>query len=199
MKRSITDKISYIETSSHPLSADIGIIEDSGMTWLFDVGNGKENIQGLGKNHPIVLSHFHIDHVGNIDSFSTNELYVSKETYKHIHRGTVVEHDIYVGNLHIFPLPSSHAKGCLGLEMDNYAFVGDALYGKSKEDACIYNTQHLKNEIAVLKGLKANYLLVSHLPGLVRPKEKVISALQEIYKKRIPNNPEIRVEEMPFH
>ena len=40
----INDKISYIEASDNPLSADIGIIEDNGSTWLYDVGNGEKSI-----------------------------------------------------------------------------------------------------------------------------------------------------------
>ncbi len=33
----IDEKISYIECSENPLSADIGIIRDQGRIWLYDV------------------------------------------------------------------------------------------------------------------------------------------------------------------
>ena len=189
---SISEKISYIEASENPLSADIGIIRDNGITWLYDVGNGIENIANLNEKYNVVLSHFHKDHVGNIDGLKVNEIYVSKETHRHIKKGTIVENELYIGNLHIFPLPSSHSKGCLGLEVDNtYVFVGDALYCRTKDNCYVYNAQLLKEEIEVLKKLKAPYLLVSHYKGLLRKKEQVIAELEEIYKMRVPNNPEI--------
>ena len=42
-KIKLTDKISYIAASTDPLSADIGIIRDNGVTWLYDVGNGENH------------------------------------------------------------------------------------------------------------------------------------------------------------
>lgn len=197
-KIKLTDKISYIAASTDPLSADIGIIRDNGVTWLYDVGNGENHIAGLDEGCHIVLSHFHQDHTGNIDQIQARELYLSKETYAHIHRGCIVREDKTIGNLHIFPLPSSHAKGCLGLEIDNtYAFVGDALYSKVKDGYYIYNTQLLREEIAVLKNLHASLLLVSHFNGLIRRKEDVITELEAIYKKREQSGPEIRIKIEP--
>ena len=43
----INDKISYIEATDDPLSADIGIIRDSGRTWLFDVGADRRVLEHL--------------------------------------------------------------------------------------------------------------------------------------------------------
>ena len=194
----LTDKISYIAASADPLSADIGIIRDNGVTWLYDVGSGDNHIAGLNDGYHIVLSHFHQDHTGNIDQIQARELYLSKETYAHIHRGSIVRESKCIGNMHIFPLPSSHAKGCLGLEIDNtYAFVGDALYSKVKDGYYIYNTQLLREEIAVLKNLNASLLLVSHYKGLIRKKEDVIAELEAIYNQREQNSPEIKIRIAP--
>ncbi|MBQ6256877.1 MAG: hypothetical protein IJJ60_09855, partial [Clostridia bacterium] len=57
----INDKISYIASSENPLSAEIGIIRDNGVTWLYDVGNGENHIPDLDGGYNIVLSHFHQD------------------------------------------------------------------------------------------------------------------------------------------
>ncbi|MCM1049714.1 MAG: MBL fold metallo-hydrolase [Clostridiales bacterium] len=191
----INEKLSYIESNENPLSAEIGIIRERSVTWLYDVGDGEENISGLNENYHIVLSHFHQDHIGNIDKLKTENLYVSKETYQNIHKGIIVDTDLYIGNLHIFPLPSSHCDGCLGLEVDHaYAFVGDALYTKAKGDYYVYNVALLKDEIRILKELDAPYLLVSHYDGLIRDKETVIAELETIYKMRDPNNTEIRIK-----
>lgn len=163
MRIRINDKISYIPASDDPLCADVGVIQENGVTWLYDVGEGDAPISELEAGCHIVLSHFHRDHTGNMDKVQAREVYCSRETYKHVHQGTIVSESMEVGGLHIFPLPSSHAKGCLGLEVDHaYAFVGDALYCRSKNGGYAYNAQLLKDEIAVLKGLQAPYLLVSH-------------------------------------
>ncbi len=191
----ISDKISYIEAAEDPLSADVGIVRSDGGVWLFDVGNGENRLPSSGDGYRVVLSHFHPDHTGNLDKIPLCELYVSRETQKHVKKGTLVTEDLYFGSLHVFPIPSSHAKGCLGLEVDGtYAFVGDALYCTGKKGRYVYNAQLLKDEINVLKKLRAPYLLVSHHKGLVRSKEDVIAELRAIYESRTANDPEIEVQ-----
>ena len=88
----------------------------------------------------------------------------------------------------------SHCKGCLGLEVDEtYAFVGDALYSKARDGYYVFNAQLVKEEIAVLKGLKAPYLLVSHYKGLLRPRDEVIAELEALYRAWDKNSAEIKV------
>ena len=191
----INEKISYIECSDDPLSADIGIIRDGDAVWLYDVGSDERAISELTGNYNVVLSHFHQDHTGNIGKLNIKEAFVSPETKRHVQMGTVADKDIYVGNLHIFPLSSSHCKGCLGLEVDEtYAFVGDALYSKARDGYYIFNAQLVKEEIAVLKQLKAPYLLVSHFKGMVRRRDEVIAQLEELYRSRDKNSPEIKLK-----
>ena len=183
-RKIINERISYIEATEEPLSADIGIIRCEDDEWLYDVGNDERSLEGLDGEYNVVLSHFHQDHTGSLDKVRTGELYVSGETFRHTGRGTVVNGELTIGDIRIFQIPSSHTKGCLGLEIGNeYAFVGDALY----------NAQLLKDEIEVLKKLKAPKLLVSHFRGLVRPKDEVIAELEAIYNMREKNNPDIRV------
>ena len=191
----INEKVSYIERSEDPLSADIGIIRDGDAVWLYDVGSDERAISELTGNYNVVLSHFHQDHTGNLGKLSIKEAFVSDETKRHVQMGTVADRDVYIGNLHIFPLPSSHCKGCLGLEVDEaYAFVGDALYSKFRDGYYIFNTQLVKDEIAVLKSLKAPYLLVSHFKGLIRRRDEVIAELEELYQHRDKNSPEIKIK-----
>lgn len=190
----ISEKISYIAACDNPLSADIGIIKSGDTFWLFDVGNGENRTPELDNRYRVVLSHFHQDHIGNINKIQSEEVYVSKTTYEHVHKGTVVTEDLYIGGLHIFPLPSSHAPGCLGLEVDNtYVFVGDALYSRIKDDNYVYNVQLLKDEIEVIKKLKAPFILVSHYAGMIRNREDVIEELETIYSMRNRNSSEILV------
>ena len=190
----ITDNIKYIESSDNPLSAEIGVITDNaGEKWLFDVGNDLSKLEELNGTYNVVLSHFHKDHIGNINNINIKNLYVSKNTYEYVNKGIIVTDDIYINNIHIFNLPSSHAKGCLGLEIDEYAFVGDATYSKSNDEYYIYNVQQLKEEIDLLKSLKAKYLLVSHEKGFVQEKEIVIILLEQIYALREKDNPLILI------
>lgn len=192
----INEKISYIECSDDPLSADIGIIRNGDAVWLYDVGSDERAISELTGNYNVVLSHFHQDHTGNIGKLNIKEAFVSHETKRHVQMGTVADKDIYIGNLHIFPLPSSHCKGCLGLEVEEtYAFVGDALYSKFRDGYYIFNAQLVKEEIAVLKKLKAPYLLVSHFKGMVRRRNEVIAQLEELYHYRDKNSSEIKVKQ----
>lgn len=192
----INGKISYIPCSDDPLSAEIGIIREGEDTWLYDVGGDERAVAELTGSYRVVLSHFHQDHTGNIERLNIKALYVSNETKRHVGMGTVVDQDIWIGNLHIFPLPSSHCKGCLGLEVDEtYAFVGDALYSRFRDGCYIFNAQLVKEEIAVLKKLKAPYLLVSHFDGLVRPREAVIAELEEVYALRVQNCAEIKIKQ----
>ena len=192
----INEKISYIECSDDPLSADIGIIRDGDAVWLYDVGSDERAISELTGNYNVVLSHFHQDHTGNIGKLNIKEAFVSPETKRHVQMGTVADKDIFVGNLHIFPLPSSHCKGCLGLEVDEtYAFVGDALYSKFRDGYYIFNAQLVKDAISVLKTLKAPFLLVSHLKGMVRRRDEVIAELEDLYHSREKTSREIKVKQ----
>ncbi len=194
----VNEKISYIEATDNPLSADIGIVKEENASWLYDVGNGETSISGLNGSYNVVLSHFHADHIGNIDKIRAKELYLSKETYEYLPNETatsnihIVTEPIHIGNLHIFPLPSSHAKGSLGLEIDGtYAFVGDALYCMTKNNNYVYNEQLLKEEIDVLKSISSPFVLVSHFKGFIRKKEDVLQELETIYEMRIKGCPEI--------
>lgn len=193
--KQINSKISYIAASNIPLSSDIGIINNGNRVWLYDVGNDSTSIQSLTGKYHIVLSHFHLDHIGNLNQLNVDNLYVSRNTFEYIGRGIIVERDIYMENLHIFPLPSSHTKGSLGLEIDEmYAFVGDALYSKSNAEYYIYNAQLLKEELEALKRIKAKYLLVSHLEDMLMNKEEAIQQLESIYARRDRSSHEILVK-----
>ncbi|MGN0628811.1 MAG: hypothetical protein ACI4IW_04205 [Oscillospiraceae bacterium] len=190
---SITDKISYIPASRSPLSSDIGLIVGQKALWLFDVGDSlaaAEAVNSLDGPKNAVISHFHRDHMGNLEEINPAKIYLGANTYRYASRGEIIEKDFYIEdgvNLHIFPLPSSHAKGSLGLEVDGkYAFLGDSTYSTAKQGRECYNSSVLKEEIAVLKNLKAEYFLLSHAVGLIKNREEVLSELEKIYSQRDP-------------
>lgn len=95
--------------------------------------------------------------------------------------------------LEIIPMPSSHSKGSLALIVnDEYIFMGDSTYCRyipkkqGEEDYAEYNVQKLKEQIDLLKSIKAEKCLVSHEKRFVRPKKVVIRQLESIYERRKP-------------
>lgn len=188
----INEHISYIKASTDPLSADVGMVFGDEFLWLFDIGADEAVIAPLNaaeKPKKAILSHFHPDHIGNLGRIALDEIYLGANTFGYTKRGNIVADDIFINDgveMHIFPLPSSHAKGSLGMESGEYAFLGDATYATMKQGKVCYNASVLKEEIDVLKNLSARYFLLSHDEKFIRPREEVISELEEIYSKRDP-------------
>lgn len=193
----ITDKIAYLPASETPLSADVGIIRCDDGLWIFDVGSSDEAaaaVNALEVSKNIVLSHFHPDHTGNIERVTYDAIYAGAFTSRRLGVGTEVTGHLYLNNgIHLFPIPSSHAKGCVGLEYGDYAFLGDATYSTTKSGQIVYNAGVLKETIAALKALLANWLLLSHGEPFVRAKSDVVVQLEEIYALRDRQNPYILV------
>ena len=137
----------------------------------------------------MILSHFHADHIGNLDKISYSNVYQGRLTYKYTKTGEILENDLYFCdgnmNLHIFPLPSSHAKGSLALEInEKYCFLGDGVYAMQKGEKRLYNAGILKEEIEILKNIKAQHFMLSHRNPFDNSKDSVIRLLDGIYAKR---------------
>ena len=216
----INKTISYIGSSMEPLSAEVGVIRGKERIWFYDVGNGnaaREEIsmllapagsqsRGLSSSvspdfpaRPcgVILSHFHPDHIGNLSCFPEGtEIYVGENTRKYTKRGMAVSQDLYLEDgctLHLFPLPSTHAKGSLGLEVNGeYAFLGDGVYATQKGGRVVYNAQLLKEELLVLKSLKAHTFLISHGDPFCQRREETIRQLEGIYSRREKDQPYIQ-------
>lgn len=92
----------------------------------------------------------------------------------------------------MFKINSCHAKGSIGLEISDYAFVGDALAPCLKKNQYVYNVQMLKEEIETLENLKAKYLITSHHMEEYQDKNEIIDRLKKIYETREKNNPYIK-------
>ena len=204
----ISDRIYHYPAIETPLAADVGVVEGDTYTWLFDLGPHTAAIQALqslrtpqapdpAKPICLALSHFHQDHIAGFDQLTLHELYVGKHTYNYTHRGIVVESDLYIDDgvkIHFFPLPSTHAKGSLGMEVDEtYAFLGDGIYPMQKNGQALYNANLLADQLRVLRSLKAKYFLLSHDDPFVHRKEEVIAELEAIYAKRQPQSIYIEV------
>lgn len=198
----ISPEISCLPASAPPLSADVGIIAAGNITWIFDVGSSGEALElvdGIKGEKRIVISHFHADHAENLSRIKISDgckIYGGGFTRKKFGlKGievTEVNKDLYFdGGIHLFPVPSSHAKGCVGLEHGDYAFLGDGTYCSVKDGKAVYNAGQLQGLIKTLRELKADRLLLSHKEPLECGREEQISMLEEIYSLREINQPYI--------
>ena len=199
---SIDDIVTYWKATEEPLSADVGVIQGDKYTWLYDVGCSEEAaacIQSLQKPKKVVLSHFHPDHTRNLSKITFDTLYQGGHTLRYTKQGEVVKGHLWLEDgvrLHLFELPCSHAKGSIGLEVnEKYAFLGDATYCAVKDGGGIYNVNLLAEEIKVLRELKAEYFLLSHDKRFVRRKEVVLAQLEGIYARRDRQSAYIVLEE----
>lgn len=199
--KQITKNISYITPTTEPLSANVSVVEGEKYLWVYDVGSHSEIPNMLlqlskekGKEIQIILSHFHPDHISNLEYIEHGGLYQGKNTYKYTHMGEVVEDDMHIDDscvvLDIFLMPSSHAKGSLALMVnDKYCLLGDALCPTHKGNKIVYNTGFLKQQIDMLKNIAASYVLISHREPFVQKKQAVITWLENVYSMREKNEP----------
>ncbi len=189
--------LSYIEHTENPLSSDVFVINKENCVFLFDCGNNPSFIsifKALGKFR-IVFSHFHLDHIGNLSKLTPEDIYLSKNTFGYIHKGQIINEKTLLlkGFLEIIPISSSHAKGCLALNINHtYCLLGDATYATSKDGKQVYNAQLLKGLIDDLKKIDTKFFILSHDPRLIK-KEDLLSSLNNIYATREANNSYIAV------
>lgn len=199
----ISPKISYFPASAPPLSADVGVIALNNSWWIFDVGSNDEAaalINGIKEENGeirVVLSHFHADHTKNLSRLSCDKIFCGGFTRKKLTDTgdaeiITVDKDLYFDEgIHLFPIPSTHTKGCVGLELDGFAFLGDSTYCEVKDGKPVYNAGQLQALIKTLKSLKADKFLLSHNQPLECDGKAEISKLEEIYSLRKKDEPYI--------
>ena len=199
--REISDKIAYLPALSEPLSSDVGFIRGERYDWIFDVGNSREAadmIQGTGRERMVVISHFHEDHTGNLKRVTYKAMYCGDFTAERFGTGTAVRQPLTLDDgvkLTVFPIPSTHSRGAVGLEVnEEYAFLGDAVYFSEKNGRTVCNAGRLNEMIRALKKLKAQKFLISHSEGFVQPREKVLAMPEELYRQRTPGEAYIDIQ-----
>lgn len=209
----INEYLSYIPTSKNPLSADVVLIEGEEYLYLFDVGNNEDVaafLDALPKKKTVILSHFHADHTGSIGRFSFETVYAGPimgkyyqyfvpgyEKEKEPEKYQTVTEPLKINDgveLEIHPMPSSHAKGSLLVQVNGeYILMGDGIYSRKKDGKAVYNVQLLKEQIKLLQELPGDKLFLSHEKRPVKAKKGVVKFLEKIYEKREKNNPYIAI------
>lgn len=190
----VNEYIFFLESTDNPLSARVYVISGNEYKYIFDVGSNKASRELIDniKNRRIIISHFHTDHMENLKTFynDKNNLYIGDYTYKILGYGNVITAPIEINdgiNLKIIPIPNSHAKGSLGVIVNNeYLLIGDALDGNRYG----FNVTLLNSLIKQLKELEYKYILIGHNSDILM-KEEVIKTLEYYYSKREKNKPYI--------
>ena len=195
--REISSHILQIPAVDQPLSADIGIIRTAERLWVYDVGSAPAAaaaVNAMQGEKYVVLSHFHADHSANLPRIERQALFAGAFSCKKF-GGTAVTAPLrFADGVELFPLPSSHAKGCVGLAYENYAFVGDALYPMYRGGSAVYNAGQVQALRAALAQLDAEFLLVSHRKPFAQSRAAVLAWLGQLYSRREGNAPYIRAE-----
>lgn len=160
----LTEKIKYLPASSNPLSADVFFINGDRYCYIFDVGNNDESlycINQISKEKVIFLSHYHKDHVGNINHITYNDLYVGKKTYEVIGKGEIIEDTLTLNDgikIEIFHCPSPHTDGSLIINIDNeYSLIADLFFTRPP-----FDMEKAIQMLDFLKHLRTNYFVISH-------------------------------------
>lgn len=160
----ISAYLQYLPSSQEPLSADVYLIHGDQYEYVFDVGNNEEArdcISGIQKEKIVILSHYHEDHVGNIDKLKYHDLYVGNVTRDTIQKGTVIESELTIQDgvtITIRHCPSPHVPGSLIVTINGeYTLFADLYFTKPD-----YDRQAAKEMLDILKEINTKYFVVSH-------------------------------------
>lgn len=201
--REIARGIIQIGPSEEPLSADVILVRGESRDWVFDVGAGEEaleTLKSLERPWRAVLSHFHPDHIGNLSRLEPEEIYQGRFTWKKTGRGVVVSQPLSFEDgrtIRILPFPSSHAKDSMAMEVDGtYLFTGDGTDCTVKAGRAVFNTGMLQQTIRTIRESPARWIGLSHETPFLRPKQEVLERLEEIYRKRDPQESYICVDDI---
>ena len=181
MMNKINDYIKYIESTDEPLSSNVFFIEGKENTYIFDVGRNDEaynEIQNINKNKVVIISHFHGDHISNLERVTYQNLYVSNYTYKHINRGNILKEEITINDdikLDIIPISSIHSKGSLVLNINNeYCLIGDSIHSDKPIDKSLMCMM-----IKDLEKIDTKYYVMGHGNDCIYDKQLLINELKQ--------------------
>lgn len=182
----IAERIKYLPATDNPLSADVYFIEGDQCCYIFDVGNNDNalhHINQINKEKTIILSHYHKDHIGNIERINYHDLYVGKKTYETIGKGKIVENAITINDgvkIEIIHCTSPHTDGSLIININNeYTLIADLYFTRPP-----FNKEKAMKMIRFLKNIDTKYFVISHQEDAkVISKEKLILALKEYFNQ----------------
>ena len=182
----ITEKIKYLPATNNPLSADVYFIEGDNHCYIYDVGNDDNSllhINRVNKEKTIILSHYHKDHIGNIERICVRNLYVGRKTYETIGKGKVVEDAFTINDgvkIEVIPCTSPHTDGSLIINVDNeYTLIADLYFTRPP-----FDSSKAMKMIETLRNINTKYFVISHQEDeKVISKEKFIAELLDYFNR----------------
>ena len=182
----ITERIKYLPATCDPLSADVYFIEGDKHCYIYDVGNDDNSLHHINevkKEKIVVLSHYHEDHVGNIDCINYRNLYVGKKTYETIGNGKLVEDVITINDgvkIEIIHCTSPHTDGSLILNVDNeYTLIADLYFARPP-----FDRDKAIKMIDILNNINTKYFVISHQEDeKIVSKEKLVAELLDYFNQ----------------
>jgi glyoxylase-like metal-dependent hydrolase (beta-lactamase superfamily II) len=182
----ITERIKYLPATCDPLSADVYFIEGDKYCYIYDVGNDDNSLHHINeveKEKIVVLSHYHEDHVGNIDCINYRNLYVGKKTYETIGNGKLVEDVITINDgvkIEIIHCTSPHTDGSLILNVDNeYTLIADLYFTRPP-----FDRDKAIKMIDILNNINTKYFVISHQEDVkIVSKEKLVAELLDYFNQ----------------
>ena len=184
---SINNYLHYSLSTLEPLSSNVYFVSGKENTYIFDVGRNDEvynQIQNINTNKTIIISHFHGDHLDNINRVTYLNLYVSNYTYKHINKGTIVSSIVRIDDgikLEIIPVSSVHSKGSLILNINNeYCLISDLLHYDGQLNKSLYCMM-----IQDLENVDTKYFVMGHSTNCIHEKNELIKSLKDRIKNKV--------------
>lgn len=182
----IAERIKYLPATNDPLSADVYFIEGDTRCYIFDVGNNERSLHAINqvnKEKTIILSHYHRDHVGNIEHLNYRKLYVGKKTYETIGKGEIIDDAFTINDgvkIDVIPCVSPHTEGSLIINVDNkYTFIADLYFTRPP-----FDRSKAMKMIEMLKKVNTKYFVISHQENeKVVAKEKLIAELFDFFNQ----------------
>ena len=180
------EKIKYLPADDNPLSADVFFVEGDKHCYIYDVGNNDDSLRHINqvnKEKRIILSHYHKDHIGNIDNIDYSDLYVGEETYRAIGKGIIIEDSFSIQDgvkIEIIHCISPHTDGSLIVNIDNeYTLIADLYFTRPP-----FDKEKAMKMIKFLKNIDTQYFVISHQEDAnVVPKEKLIAELLDYFNQ----------------
>lgn len=189
------DYIFYVNGKEDEPIPKISLVVGKGFSVLIDVGNKKEQLIALDNgilkyNLPkiayIIITHFHDDHIHNLNYFNDAKILCSKYTSKYISKeSTIIDRKttLNIGNLNLIidTLPNSHAKGSLLIydDLNKVMFVGDAFGPKILNDKLFINKASTYELIKKINEYEVEAFLDGHSNPRETTKEKVYNLLKD--------------------
>lgn len=182
----IGEKIKYLPATNDPLSADVYFVEGDKYCYIYDVGNSGyslSQINRIGKEKVVVLSHYHKDHTGNIDSVIFRDLYVGRLTHETIGKGTIIEDEFAINDgvkIEVIHCVSPHTDGSLIVNIDNeYTLIADLYFTRPP-----FEKEKALKMLESLEKINTKYFVISHQEeAKVIAKNELIESLSDYFNQ----------------